>query len=273
MIELTKSPLKDVVEKAMYWVSFRQSNDWFGLLDWSKTGIDTKHERQVASMKVTKNKIQDELFPFAQKKGSVREMAKDPVGGQMLIAMLAENSLAKTLYPFVEEVIFKNPDQSVRIQASNYFKVPGSSHSFSIGAISKLKGNAISGKAIFNKSCATCHRVNKEGSSIGPDLTEIHKKFDRPGLLDAIANPSAAIVFGYEPWLIINRDGESVFGFLVADGEKTVVVKDISGKNHTVETAKIKSRKKQENSLMPVPSALGLSEQNLADLAEYLDQN
>jgi putative membrane-bound dehydrogenase-like protein len=270
MIELTKSPLKDVAEKATYWVSFRQSNDWFSLLDWSQTGIDTKHERQVASMKVKKNKILEELLPFDEKKWSVQEMAKDPVGGQMLIAMLAENSLAKTFYPFVEELIFKNPDLSVRIQASAYFKVPGSSKSFSIGAISKLKGNAISGKAIFKQSCATCHQVNKEGRGIGPDLTMIHKKFDRQGLLDAIVNPSAAIVFGYEPWLIVTGDGESVFGFLVADGERTVVIKDISGKNHTLETAKIKSRKKQENSLMPMPASLGLSEQNLADVAEYL---
>src|SRR5258706_3659980 len=270
MIELTKSRLKDVAEKATYWISFRQSNDWFSLVDWSKTGIDTEHERQVASMKVRKSKILDEVLPFDEKKSNVQEMAKDPVGGQMLIAMLAENSLIKTLYPFVEELIFKNPDLSVRIQASAYFKVPGSSKSFSIKAISKVTGNAISGKVIFTQRCATCHQVNKEGTPIGPDLTLIRKKFDRPGLLDAIVNPSAAIVFGYEPWLIVTGDGESVFGFLVADGEKTVVVKDISGKNHTIETAKIKSRKKQENSLMPVPSSLGLSEQNLADVAGYL---
>src|SRR5258706_4535588 len=57
MIELTRSPLKDVAEKARYWVSFRQSNDWFSLLDWSKTGIDTEHERKLASMKVKKSKV------------------------------------------------------------------------------------------------------------------------------------------------------------------------------------------------------------------------
>src|SRR5258708_12391157 len=68
MIELTKSRLKDVAEKATYWVSFRQSNDWFSLVDWSKTGIDTEHERQVSSIKLRKNKLLDEVLPFDEKK-------------------------------------------------------------------------------------------------------------------------------------------------------------------------------------------------------------
>ena len=65
-------------------------------------------------------------------------------------------------------------------------------------------------------------------------------------------------------------DGQSYFGFLIADGPRTITVKDLAGKNHVIETAQIRSRKKQEKSIMPAPDALGLTEQDLADLSEYL---
>ena len=105
---------------------------------------------------------------------------------------------------------------------------------------------------------------------VGPNLTQIKNKFQREALLDAIVNPNAGIVFGYEAWLINTQGGDSYFGFLVADGAQTIVIKDLSGKKHTIPTATIASRKKQSNSLMPEPSSLGLTDQNLADIAEYL---
>jgi hypothetical protein len=130
MIELSKSSLQDVKEQASYWVAFRQSNDWFALFDWNKSGIDTEHQRQLASMKVKMGKIMDEHLPFDEKKWSAQDMAKDPIGGQMLITMASENKLPQDLYPVVEEVIFKNPDAGVRIQASNVFRsATGTSYS------------------------------------------------------------------------------------------------------------------------------------------------
>ena len=108
------------------------------------------------------------------------------------------------------------------------------------------------------------------GNDIGPELTTIGKKFDKIALLDAIINPNASIVFGYEPWLVNTKDGESVFGFLVADNKQSVVIKDISGNKHVIAQSKISSKKKQANSLMPDPSTMALSEKNIADIAAFL---
>jgi putative heme-binding domain-containing protein len=170
----------------------------------------------------------------------------------------------------VEVLIFNNPDLGVRVQAANYFKKPGSGKTFSIGSIVKLKGNAFSGDSLFSKNCSSCHRVKNKGMDIGPNLTEIENKFQREALLDAIVNPNASVMFGYEAWLITTKSGDSFFGFLVADGTQAVVIKDLSGAKHTIPTTTIASRQKQTNSLMPEPSSLGLTDQNLADIAEYL---
>jgi putative heme-binding domain-containing protein len=270
MTSLSKSNDPYIAGQATYWLSFRQGNDWFALSDWSKAGINAEHERKVTAMKVKRSRILDEHMPFAEKKWNARDMAKDAVGGQMLIALVAENKLPERLYPFVEELILKNTDAGVRIQASMYFKNAGGEKSFSIPAIAKMQGDISNGEDIFAKHCASCHRINKAGEDIGPDLTSINKKFDREGLLDAIINPNAGVVFGYEAWTINLADGQSFFGFLIADGAGTVVIKDLAGEKHIIATSKISSRKKQEKSLMPSASALGVSEQELADLSEYL---
>ncbi|HXL55043.1 MAG TPA: c-type cytochrome, partial [Chitinophagaceae bacterium] len=270
MIALSKSKLKDVSEEAIYWLSFRQSNDWYTLINWSKVNINTAYERKLAQMKVKKQIILDEHQSLDERKWRVQEMASDSVGGQLLIGLAADKKLPQKLLPFIEGTIFKNPDPAVRVQASNYFKRPGSAKIYSLTDIAKLSADISKGKTVFTTHCSSCHRVGTEGKSIGPELTSIGKKFGKEELLDAIINPSAAIVFGYEPWLVNTKDGESVYGFLLSENKQTIVVKDISGQKHIIPVNKIKSKQKQEQSLMPDPINNGLTEQNLADIAEFL---
>jgi putative heme-binding domain-containing protein len=89
------------------------------------------------------------------------------------------------------------------------------------------------------------------------------------GLLDAVINPSASMVFGYEAYTVTTKKGETYFGFLLSDGNN-VVLKDVSGQRHTIKADQVKTREKMAQSLMPEPTTLGLSEQNLADLTSYL---
>jgi putative membrane-bound dehydrogenase-like protein len=270
MLAISKSPDKIISEKATYWLAFRQSNDWFSLLDWKTTGLDPERERNIALMKVKESKLLEAHQSFDERKWNAQDMAKNPLGGQMLINLIVNHQLPKDMIPVVEAVIFKNPDLSVRIQASAYFRKKGNDEFLDINKIAALNGVPQNGKEQFEKSCSTCHTVKGSGLDIGPDLTLIRKKFDKTSLLDAIINPSAGIVFGYEPWLITMKDGDSHFGFVVADGQQAVVVKDITGKKWTLDNTLITSRKKQTNSLMPEPGELGLGSQQLADIATYL---
>ncbi|MEJ7677732.1 MAG: PVC-type heme-binding CxxCH protein [Segetibacter sp.] len=270
MVTLSKAKMPDVAEQAAYWLSFRQSNDWYSLLDWSKISLNTAYERKLAQMKVKKQIVLDEHQSINERKWRAQEMAADPVGGQLLIGLAAENKLPKQVLPFIEETIFKNPDVAIRVQASKYFKRPGVGKTYSIQDISKLTADVARGKKVFASHCSNCHKVGEEGNSIGPDLTTIGKKFDKTSLLDAIINPSAAIVFGYEAWLVNTKDGASVYGFLLSQNKQAVVIKDIAGQKHIIPLQKIVSKQKQDKSLMPDPVANGLTEQNLADISAFL---
>ncbi len=269
MTELSKSTLPDVQEQALWWLRFRKSNDWSNFnIDLPASALAANPETQKKMLEL-KAKVAGSDVPMKEKIAAATEMAKDRTGGEMLIGMANEKKLPKEVIEEVSKVIFTNPDQSVRVLASDYFKRPGGEASLSIPKIAKLSGEPLQGKVVFQTRCTSCHRIAKEGNDVGPELTLIRKKFDKSGLLDAIVNPSAGMAFGYESWLITKKDGTTASGFLQADGE-TVVLKDPGGQLYHLKANEIASRKQFATSIMPEPTALGLNEQDLANVAEYL---
>lgn len=273
MVALCKNRMPDVKQQAAYWLSFRQSNDWYSLLDWKKILINTVYEKKLSTMKSKLQAVLDNHLSLEARKYRLQQLASDSVGGQLLIGLASENKFPVALIPAMEEAIFKSPDITVRIQAGKYFKQPGGKKNYSIDEIAAMRGDAEAGKTVFNTYCISCHRVGQTGRDIGPELTTIAKKFDKTRLLDAILNPSAAILLGYEPWVINTKDGGSYFGFLISENKQGITIKDVSGQKHIIPVEKISSRIKQDKSVMPEPSVTGISEKQLADIVAYLGES
>jgi putative membrane-bound dehydrogenase-like protein len=270
MLGLSRSNLKDVSEQALYWLAFRQTNDWYAMLDWSKLNLNTAYQRKLATMKGYRTIVMDSSLSFGERRYRADAMARDSVGGQILIGMAAEKQLSADMKKYLGTKIFSNPDPTVRVQAGKYFKKPNVAIQYSIERIAALKADAAKGKLVFNTYCSSCHKYEAIGGVVGPDLNGIKNKFDKLSLLDAIVNPSAAIVFGYEPWLINMKGGESLFGFITSENANTVVLKDVAGGSHTVAVANIIKKEKQGVSIMPDPATNKMTEQQLADVVAYL---
>ena len=107
------------------------------------------------------------------------------------------------------------------------------------------------------------------GTDVGPDLSEIHKKFERRGLIEAIVDPNAAIAFGFGAELFVTRGADVHIGFLQSDGA-TVAIRDGYGRVQTIAREDLESRVPLTTSLMPDPLALALTEQDVADITEFL---
>ncbi len=60
MLALNKNHLQDVAEQASYWLSFRQGNDWYSLLNWKNIKLNTGYERKLANMKAKLLGVLDE---------------------------------------------------------------------------------------------------------------------------------------------------------------------------------------------------------------------
>jgi putative heme-binding domain-containing protein len=88
-------------------------------------------------------------------------------------------------------------------------------------------------------------------------------------MLDAIIHPNTSIVFGYEPVMIKTKSGQAFFGFILSEGE-TTVLKDMTGKQIVIAPNDIESKEKMKMGIMPNAASLGLTEQDLANLSTYL---
>jgi putative membrane-bound dehydrogenase-like protein len=271
MLDLSKSPklTPELIDFTKYWLAFRKGTDWGNLIEWDKLDIDLEAEKNKNYLKASCQKLLNEHIADWDRAQTAERLALDPVGGQLLIGMIAGQKLSADLQNVVAGKIFNNPNLSVRMQAGKYFKRPGSGKVWELTKIAERKSKISKGQKVFAEKCANCHVFAGKGVSIGPELTQIKGKFDRLSLLDAIANPSAAIVFGYETWLINTKDQESYYGFLLGDGEK-LVVKDLTGKQHIIAASSVANREKQVGSVMPTPDALGLEEADLANLVGWL---
>ncbi len=305
MVDLSKSADKSIADQAIYWMNFRRSNDWAKFLNWEEI-MPTKVSMEEQKMLTNRQVLLDEYKTDVEKRKMALEMARDPEGGKILVGLAADKKLSDKLIKAVTATILKNPDQSVRTMAKDYFPAkkeasivvetapvvitpaqpqpaafeatpiktanvvmtPGSDPE--ITQIAMLTGNENVGRTLFKTNCATCHRHGQQGNDIGPELTKIHQKLDKNGLLEAIVHPSSGIVFGYEPWLITTKKGQTFYGFLVSDSDQSVVIKGIKGYKHTIPTEQVFSRRQYKSSLMPDPAAMGLNNQQLADLTAFL---
>ena len=306
MIDLTKSTDKVIADQANYWTGFRRGNDWATLLNWDKlmpVKVSVSEQKMLAKRQV----LLDEYKSDAEKRRVALEMARSAEGGTVLVGLAADGKLSDMLTKAVAPIMLKNPDQTVRTMAKEYFSpkrdvvtaveplvtsasketpvtlviretpiAPSSSPvdangtELSIGQIATLTGNGRTGQALFKTVCASCHRHKQLGNDVGPELTQIHQKYDKNALLGAIINPSEGIAFGYEPWLITTKTGQTYYGFLVSDGEQAVVIKGVTGQKHSIPTDKVASRRQYKTSLMPSPQAMGLNSQQVADLTAFL---
>jgi putative membrane-bound dehydrogenase-like protein len=271
MLELSSSSTKIIADQAKYWLAFRQANDWADLLDWKTVGFDLKQERHLASMVAAKERILNTNISVDDRCRTATVMANDEVGGRILLGLGEANSIPADIQSCVIKGFTKNPDLGNRLRAEKLFSEKnqpvdlGMSNDPGIHVAADFE----KGKNIFMQKCSSCHKISNVGSEIGPDLTFIGKKLDQSSLINAIKYPNASIVFGYEPWIIDTKTGESFYGFLLADG-KNIIIKDLSGKKHVIPAESVTKRKKQESSIMPNTVSLGLTEEDLVHLTKYL---
>jgi putative heme-binding domain-containing protein len=260
------SPDSAVKSLAGWWLNFRKSNDWFGLWDWES---DKEENFSVPEkiVKLNENLLNKEVS-IEKRIEAGNEMAKSLIGGRLLIGLATNNDLSDEIINGITEEILNNPALEIRTLASEYFKKSDGKH-FSIPKILKNKGDSVEGESLFLAKCSSCHKNGKTGNDIGPDLSSIGEKFDKTAILDAVINPNASIVFGYEPIMIRTKSGQAFYGFLLSEGE-TTVLKDMTGNQIVIAPDNIESKEKMKMGIMPNAMALGLTEQDLTNLSTYL---
>ena len=119
--------------------------------------------------------------------------------------------------------------------------------------------------------CAICHQVDKRGGEVGPDLSKIGGKFDRPHLIESLLEPSKQIVEGYRTSIIVTTDGSIETGIVKQQSKTSVTLVDANGKQRVIDVGDISERKESPLSLMPVGLHDAISAEQFTDLVAYLE--
>lgn len=132
-----------------------------------------------------------------------------------------------------------------------------------------LAGNPARGKAVFVKSCATCHRLEGEGHPVGPDLAALTNRSPE-ALLIAVLDPNRAVEDKFVNYVAITNDGRQFTGILREETSGSLTLEGPDGKKHVILRKDLEVLAATGKSLMPEGMEKDLSPTDLADVLAYL---
>ena len=133
------------------------------------------------------------------------------------------------------------------------------------------QGVAARGMAMFEKAqCIKCHRHGTRGDTVGPDLTNVSKRFQRKEILESILFPSHVISDQYASKSIVTTDGKSYSGMVGPSSKGSIVVLQANGEKIVIAEGDIESSVRNKISAMPEGLLNTLTLDEIADLFAFL---
>ena len=133
---------------------------------------------------------------------------------------------------------------------------------------SVVRADRSAGRAIFQKTCANCHRFFDAGGAIGPDITG-SQRTNLDYLLQTLIDPGSAVGKDYQMHIIETTGGRVITGLIVGETKAAVTIQTINEKV-VVPVAEIEARKISPLSLMPEGMLQNLKIEQVRELFAYL---
>lgn len=206
--------------------------------------------------------------PIALRQAVLEWHLKSAARAKSLLEHLAAGSLAK------EELSADQINQARRLlpdQSKTLFGVPMDRQKVineHLGALT-LNGSATKGETIFRQRCLVCHRHGSEGNAVGPDRNTF-RNLGKPSLLVNLLDPNREVGGAYQLITFKTKTGENHAGLLVSDDANEIHFRNAQGQEVTLPRSEVEKLELSNRSLMPEGLELGLNDQDLADLLEFL---
>jgi putative membrane-bound dehydrogenase-like protein len=137
-----------------------------------------------------------------------------------------------------------------------------------ISTESLLRADRAAGRAVFEKTCANCHRFFDAGGNIGPDITGAQRT-NLDYLLENLLDPSAAVSKDYQMEVIETAAGRVITGLVAAKTDNALTIQTANEKV-IVPLNEIENRELSPLSLMPDGLLQQLTLEQVRDLLAYL---
>ncbi|MCI0362003.1 MAG: c-type cytochrome [Planctomycetaceae bacterium] len=132
-----------------------------------------------------------------------------------------------------------------------------------------MKGAAETGKQVFAKICAACHRAGGVGHEIGPSLAAM-KARGSEAILVNVLDPNREVNPQYLNYAVRLIDGRTLSGMISAETATGVTLRRAENLTDTVLRIDIDQLKSTGLSIMPEGLERQIDKQAMADLLEYL---
>src|SRR5262249_52901500 len=133
------------------------------------------------------------------------------------------------LEPFRVEQLRNHPNPEIRRRAqSSLVTVAASDRRKIVEAYRSVldwPADATRGKAVFKKTCTTCHRLENEGTEVGPDLNAALRNKSREALLHDILDPSKEVDPRYINYIVTTRAGRILTGLIAAETASSITLR------------------------------------------------
>ena len=218
-------------------------------------GFTPEEKLAVSRLAAREGKARRVMDWLAAKKLSVKDVPADAVAR---LRETSDTALKKEVVKIWGE---QTADQAARRNLVAQWKAK-------LGPEALAKGEPAKGRAIYDRTCAACHKLFGEGADIGPELTG-GERGSVDHWLDNILDPNALIGQGYELHQIEKADGSVVTGMLASENDSELVLRMV-GVETKVAKKDVKVNKALGLSMMPEGLLSGLSEEEVQDLLSYL---
>jgi putative membrane-bound dehydrogenase-like protein len=192
----------------------------------------------------------------------------------LLTAVEEKKVLPNQIEPARLEQLRRLPDPELRKRARALLAGQGSPDRRKVIAdyqpALEVKGDVERGRAVFKKTCSTCHRLENVGVEVGPDLLSALRNKSREQLLTDILDPSREVDPRYINYQVTDQAGRSFTGMIVAETASSITLRRAEKAEDTLLRSQIETIEATAKSLMPEGLEAQLSKQDVADVIAYL---
>jgi putative membrane-bound dehydrogenase-like protein len=132
-------------------------------------------------------------------------------------------------------------------------------------------GNVEAGRAIFRRTCASCHELDGVGTQIGADLHAVADRGSEAVMLN-ILDPNREVKPQFVTYVVLTTDGVTVSGMIAAETANELTFAQSDGTRVTIPRSDIDEMTSTGKSLMPDGLEREIDIGEMADLLAYLKE-
>jgi putative heme-binding domain-containing protein len=192
-------------------------------------------------------------------------------GADLTAGIYKHGSRDPELYSSVRNGIPGTEMAPVRITDDEVWKVVAYAKRLgSQGMMEKAPGDAAAGRLVYQKmGCTSCHRIDRDGGNLGPDLTDVGRRRGLTFLRESLVKPEADIPINYRGVQVVLKSGQTATGIRLNRDDLSIQLRDARDNLRSFMMDTVQEVRYDKPSLMP--SYASMNPKDLGDLISYLN--